>query len=88
MKLIGELQELRRYLDDREWEYDVLIEHGENRTGIADTIGFDLGNDYIRVRSYEWQDGSTYVSWNPKYFGDLEDFVNIDELIDRKLETW
>lgn len=88
MRLIGELKELTRYLDDREWYYDVKIEHGDNQTGIADTIGFDLGNDYIRVRSYEWEDGSTYVSWNPKYVGEDEDFRNIDELIDKKLETW
>lgn len=92
MKLPKSLEILADYLDDRGWEYDIEQTHGDNRTNIADTIYFVLGNDEIYVRSYAWENdpglGQDVVIWHPLRFGDDETYEDIYELIDEELETW
>ena len=78
MKLPRSLNILAEYLDDRGWEYDVEQNHGDNKTNIADTIYFVLGNDEIEVRSYAWECGLGQ---------DVVIFTTtLDDLIDEELE--
>ena len=92
MKLPKSLNILAEYLDDRGWEYEVEQNHGDNKTNIADTIYFVLGNDEIEVRSYAWENdpglGQDAVIWHPLRFGDDETYDDVDDLIDEELETW
>lgn len=89
MKLTRELEILADYLDDMGWEYDILQNHGDNKTRYADTIRFIYTNNEIDVRSYEWEDPSnTGLIWWPLVYGSEETFDDADELIDDKLANW